>query len=90
MVNNFYNKINFITVSLSSDVEKIQAGIGDKVALFLQYMTTFLTGFVIAYAINWKLALVISVMLPLLTITAFMIAKVRPGHTQYCIFLHGV
>ena len=59
-----------------SDIEKIQSGIGDKLALFIQYITTFLAGFVIAFAINWKMALVVSVMLPLLTVMAFMIAKV--------------
>lgn len=59
-----------------SDIEKIQSGIGDKVALFLQYFTTFLAGFVIGYATNWKLALVVSVMLPILTVMAATIAKV--------------
>ncbi len=64
-----------------SDIEKIQAGIGDKIALFIQYMTTFLAGFVIAYVLSWKMALVVSVMLPLLTFTAFTIARVRsPQH----------
>ena len=68
--------------SLCSDIEKIQAGIGDKLALFLQYLTTFVTGFVIAYSINWKLALVLSIMLPLLTAMAFLIARVSllPKH----------
>ncbi len=63
-----------------SDIEKIQAGIGDKIALFLQYMSTFVSGFVIAYVLSWKMALVVSIMLPLLTFTAFMIAKVRSPH----------
>ena len=60
-----------------SDVEKIQSGIGDKVALFLQYSSTFIAGFVIGYATNWKLALVVSVMLPILSIMAALIAKVH-------------
>jgi ABC-type multidrug transport system fused ATPase/permease subunit len=62
---------------LSSDVEKIQSGIGDKVSLFLQYFSTFLAGFVIGYITNWKLALVVSVMLPLLSLMAALIAKVK-------------
>lgn len=61
---------------LCSDVEKIQSGIGDKVALFLQYFTQFVAGFIIGYATNWRLALVVSVMLPILSIMAAMIAKV--------------
>ena len=59
-----------------SDIEKIQAGIGNKLALFLQYITSFITGFVVAFAVNWLLAIVVSVMLPLLAVTAFLIARV--------------
>ena len=62
---------------LPSDIEKIQSGIGDKVALFLQYFSTFVTGFIIGYVTNWKLALVVSVMLPLLSLMAALIAKVK-------------
>lgn len=62
---------------MCSDVEKIQSGIGDKVALFLQYFTQFLAGFIIGYVTNWRLALVVSVMLPILSIMAAMIAKVN-------------
>ena len=63
--------------ALPSDVEKIQAGIGDKVSLFLNYFSTFVSGFLIAYTINWKMALVVSVILPLLSFIAALFAKVR-------------
>ena len=66
-----------------SDIEKIQSGIGDKVALFLQYFSTFITGFVIGYATNWKLALVVSVMLPILSLMAGLIAKVKQSESIY-------
>lgn len=66
-----------VNYALCSDIEKIQSGIGDKVALFLQYSSTFISGFVIGYATNWRLALVVSVMLPILTVMAALIAKVR-------------
>ena len=59
-----------------SDIEKIQAGIGDKVVLFLQGLSAFISGFVIGYIVNWKLALVVSVMLPILTVMSAIIAKV--------------
>lgn len=59
-----------------SDVEKIQAGIGDKVSLFLNYFSTFIAGFVIAFSFNWKMALVVAVMLPILAFMAGTIAKV--------------
>lgn len=61
---------------LCSDVEKVQAGIGDKLSLFLSYFSTFLAGFVIAFSFSWKMALVVAVMLPILTLMAGTIAKV--------------
>lgn len=60
-------------------MEKIQAGIGDKVSLFLNYFSTFVGGFVVAFFFNWKMALVVGVMLPLLAFMAGVIAKVT-GH----------
>ena len=72
---NCYKFLTFLFLPVS-DIEKIQSGIGDKVALFLQYFSTFIAGFVIGYATNWKLALVVSVMLPILSVMAGIIAKV--------------
>ena len=63
-----------------SDIEKIQAGIGDKVQVFLTYFSTFVAGFVIGFATNWKLALVVSTMLPILSFFAGVIAKVSLVH----------
>ena len=59
-----------------SDIEKIQAGIGDKLAIFIMQFSTFLTGFVIAFIRNWKLALVVGTMLPLLSFLGAVTAKV--------------
>ena len=59
-----------------SDIEKIQAGIGDKVAVFLEHFTSFLTGYTIAFAFSWKLALVMSATLPCMTILGGVMAKV--------------
>ena len=59
-----------------SDIEKIRAGIGDKVAVFLQYFSTFLAGFAVAFSFSWKMALVVGTMLPLLAFMAAVIAKV--------------
>jgi ABC-type multidrug transport system fused ATPase/permease subunit len=59
-----------------SDVEKIHSGIGDKVAVFLQFFTTFIACFVIALVTNWKLALVVSVSLPALVLMGVLLTKV--------------
>ena len=59
-----------------SDIEKVQSGIGDKVAVFLSYLSTFITGYIIAFSTNWKMALVVSTMLPLFVIVGAAHAKV--------------
>ena len=63
----------FITFS---DVEKIHSGIGDKLAVFLQFFTTFIASFVIAFITNWKLALVVSIALPILVLMGMLLTKV--------------
>ena len=59
-----------------SDMEKIQAGLGEKLGLFLQYMTTFVAGYIIAFIADWRLALVMSTLLPVLAIIAGTNARV--------------
>ena len=68
----------FSELSLCSDIENIQAGIGDKVVLFLQNITTFLAGYVIAFTFSWKLALVVTSQLPFIAFLTFVYAKVKP------------
>lgn len=78
-------------INFCSDVEKIQSGIGDKVALFLQYFSTFIAGFAIGFIINWKMALVVSTMLPILTTMAFLSAKVRDYEgLVWCVHFHTI
>lgn len=45
---------------LVSDISLIQEGMSDKIALAIQYITTFIAGFVIAYTKGYKLALVLT------------------------------
>ena len=60
-----------------SGIEKIQSGIGDKVAVFLSYFSTFLTAYVIGFVRSWKIALVVMTMLPLIALVTGAISKVR-------------
>jgi ABC-type multidrug transport system fused ATPase/permease subunit len=53
-----------------SDVEKIREGIGDKLAIFIQWMTTFVVGFIIGFVREWRLTLL------LLGITPFIASAV--------------
>ena len=66
----------YLILNFYSDVEKIHSGIGDKVAVFLQFFTTFIACFVIAFVTNWKLALVVSIALPILILMGTLLTKV--------------
>lgn len=58
-------KISFFFRNLG----KIEEGIGDKVGVFLNYQSVFLTGMIWSLVIGWKLALVCMVSLPMSSIT---------------------
>ena len=79
----------FQTLHLSycSDVDKIHDGIGDKVGLFIQWMASFVGGFVVAFIEDWRLTLLLLVFLPFLAIAGFLIAQVRLANTLYTITL---
>ena len=73
---------NFIQVSdlqiivHSSDVDQIEAGIGDKMALFFQYFCSFIAGFIVGFYKGWKLTLVLLAVTPLLAIAGAAVGKV--------------
>lgn len=59
-----------------SDVSKINEGIGDKIGLLVQAVTTFVTGFIVGLIRGWKLTLVILAVSPVLGLSAAIWAKV--------------
>lgn len=60
-----------------SDVSKINEGIGDKIGLLVQALTTFVVGFIVGLIRGWKLTLVILAVSPVLGLSAAIWAKVR-------------
>ena len=60
-----------------SDVDQIEAGIGDKLSLFFQQIFAFLCGFIVGFIYGWELTLVILAVSPLLAISGGFMAKVR-------------
>ena len=62
-----------------SDVDKIHDGIGDKVSLFIQWVSTFFGGFVVAFIRDWRLTLLLIVFAPLLMVGGYMMTKVSFG-----------
>ncbi|MGH0133082.1 UNVERIFIED_CONTAM: hypothetical protein FKN15_045383 [Acipenser sinensis] len=53
------NEIGELNTRLTDDISKINEGIGDKIALLIQSVATFLAGFVVGFIEGWKLTLVI-------------------------------
>ena len=65
-----------------SDVSLVQAGIGDKVAILIQYVSMFVIGFVVAFIFSWKLTLAVLATTPLLAIAGGVMAKVTTDTTS--------
>lgn len=73
--------------SFVSDVYKIQEGIGDKLGMLIQQLSTFFASFIIGFAKGWKLTLVIMAFSPVLGISAALYSKVSPVGFFFSIFL---
>ena len=71
---------------MDSDVYKIQEGIGDKVGMLIQALSTFFTSFIIGFIKGWKLTLVILAVSPALGLSAAIFGKVSFSF-KICLFL---
>ncbi|NXG04871.1 MDR1 protein, partial [Sakesphorus luctuosus] len=63
-------QIGMLNMRLTEDINTIHQGIGDKICIFLQFFTTFLSGIIIGFIHGWKLTLVILSVSPLLAASA--------------------
>ena len=59
-----------ITTRIQSDIQLIQDGISDKIPLMVALLSTFIAGFIVAYIRNWRLALVMTAIIPCIVVTA--------------------
>lgn len=64
-----------ITTRIQSDTHLVQRGISEKVPLAVSALSAFITGYVLAYVRNWRLALALSSILPCTTIAGALIGK---------------
>ncbi|XP_071591270.1 ATP-dependent translocase ABCB1 isoform X1 [Heliangelus exortis] len=76
------NDVGELNTRLLDDVSKINEGIGDKIALLIQSLTAFLTGFTVGLIRGWKLTLVILAVSPVLGLSATLWAKVLSSFTD--------
>ncbi|GAA5824101.1 hypothetical protein JCM11251_001522 [Rhodosporidiobolus azoricus] len=53
-----------ITTRIETDTHLIQEGISDKIAISVQFIAIFFAGFIIALIRNWRMALVLCVIIP--------------------------
>ena len=70
---------------LCSDIEKIHDGIGDKAALFIQWISTFFGGFIIGFVLDWRLTLLLAGFTPFLVVCGSIFSVVYtwpPSHTH--------
>ncbi|XP_075067982.1 ATP-dependent translocase ABCB1 isoform X5 [Mixophyes fleayi] len=76
------NDAGELNTRLTGDVQKMNEGIGSKIALLIQSLTTFLTGIIIGFIKGWKLTLVILAISPLMGLSAALWAKILTAFTN--------
>ncbi|TBU45834.1 P-loop containing nucleoside triphosphate hydrolase protein [Dichomitus squalens] len=57
-----------VATRIQTDTHLVQQGTSEKVALVVNFLAAFVTGFVLAYVRSWRLALAMSSMLPCIAI----------------------
>ena len=62
-----------------SDVEQIEVGLGEKLSAVLQNVFTFIAGFAVAFSVGWRLALVVTAVIPLTMVTGGIFIRVGGG-----------
>ncbi|XP_061918767.1 ATP-dependent translocase ABCB1-like isoform X1 [Entelurus aequoreus] len=76
------NDTEELNTHLTEDVYKIQEGIGDKVGMLLQSISTFIFSFVVGIRKGWKLTLVVLAICPLLGLTAALFSGMLTSFTS--------
>uniref|UniRef100_A0A3Q2XXX6 ATP-binding cassette, sub-family B (MDR/TAP), member 4 n=2 Tax=Hippocampus comes TaxID=109280 RepID=A0A3Q2XXX6_HIPCM len=75
------NETGTLNTRLVDDIYKIQEGIGDKMGMLIQSLSTFIGSLVVGLSIGWKLALVVLAVCPLLGLSAGIFSKVVTSFT---------
>ena len=65
-----------------SDINQISNGIGDKFAIFIQYTSSFVTGFIVAFTQDWRLTLFMLAFTPILAIFGLIFGKITAAFTS--------
>ncbi|KAG1334931.1 ABC transporter B family member 9 [Cocos nucifera] len=65
------NSSGAIGARLSADASTIRSLVGDSLSLIVQNLATVVTGFVIAMVANWKLSVIVLVLIPFLSLQGY-------------------
>ncbi|KAH8825379.1 multidrug resistance protein 1 [Flagelloscypha sp. PMI_526] len=80
----FFDKVGAgeVATRIQTDCHLVQTGISEKVALVVNFLAAFFTGFILAYATSWRLALALSAMLPCIAIAGGVMNKFVSTYMQ--------
>ncbi|KAJ0080013.1 hypothetical protein Patl1_23494 [Pistacia atlantica] len=70
-----------IVARLSADAASFRRVVGDALGLLVQNIATIVAGLVIAFETNWEMALIVSVLLPLVGINGYIQMKYTQGYS---------
>ncbi|KAJ7610508.1 P-loop containing nucleoside triphosphate hydrolase protein [Roridomyces roridus] len=71
-----------IVTRIQTDTHLVQQGISEKVALAVFLMASFFSGFILAYIRSWRMALVLSTMLPFMSLIGGLMGKFVAKYTE--------
>ena len=60
----------FRLFSCHSNIDKVYTGLGENIALLIQWISTFLTAIVVGFVRDWRLALLMLAIVPFLALAA--------------------
>lgn len=76
MFGNLYTGDSYIlNIQICSNLERVKEGTGDKIGMAFQYLSQFITGFIVAFTHSWQLTLVMLAVTPIQALCGFAIAK---------------
>ncbi|KAH9520278.1 Multidrug resistance protein 1 [Bulinus truncatus] len=70
------NESGEISTTFTANIGNIADGMGDKMAVFIQWFITWVASYVMAFTRSWKLTLVVAIGSPLLIITGATLVRV--------------
>ncbi|KAJ7501193.1 P-loop containing nucleoside triphosphate hydrolase protein [Mycena galericulata] len=71
-----------IVTRIQTDTHLVQQGISEKVALSVFFTAGFVSGFVLAFVRSWRLAIVLSTMLPFMSLIGGLMGKFVSRYTE--------